>query len=443
MTEKNWSDLTRDEKREERFKGWLSPAGATFVSPASAEAYRKKVTRLIDTIQLREPDRVPVYLPAATFPAHYSGITLKSAMYDYQQIVTVWSKFIQDFDLDVDAGVRILPGRVYDMVDYKQYMWPGHGIPADASEMQYVEGEYMRADEYDALIRDPSDFFNRVIMPRIFGAFKPFHKLAPATGMLELLLGYLSPYADQDVQGALQVLIDVGKEFSKWKSAISQCSRMTLAAGIPAMPWVGHRAPFDRLGDTLRGTRGVMMDIYRQPEKLLRAMDILAELTIEEAVSSLNKSKGVMVNFPLHKGADGFMSQKQFETFYWPTLKKIMLALIEEGITISIFAEGSFDTRLETIAELPPGWVTWRFDRTDMARAKAILGPRACIGGNVPTSLLHTGTPQQVKDHCRMLIEICAPGGGYILSPGAGVGKVNPQNLQAMLEAAKEYGVYS
>ena len=34
-----------------------------------------------------------------------------------------------------------------------------------------------------------------------------------------------------------------------------------------------------------------------------------------------------LVFIPLHKGADGFMSNEQFEKFYWPSLKKVMIGL--------------------------------------------------------------------------------------------------------------------
>lgn len=149
-----------------------------------------------------------------------------------------------------------------------------------------------------------------------------------------------------------------------------------------------------------------------------------------------------MVLFPLHKGADGFMSDKQFETFYWPSLKKVILALIDEGIMPMLFAEGSYLTRLETVNEFPKGTVTWRFDQTDMATVKKVLGDKCCVSGNVPTSLLSAGTPQQVKEYCRKLIEVCAPGGGYILASGAQPDNAHPDNLRAMMEAAKEYGVY-
>ena len=78
----------------------------------------------------------------------------------------------------------------------------------------------------------------------------------------------------------------------------------------------------------------------------------------------------------------------------------------------------------------------------DMSRAKKVLGDAACIAGNVPVTMLCTGTPPEVKDHCRKLIEVCAPGGGYILTGSASMDRGNPDNLRAVMEAAKEYGVY-
>jgi uroporphyrinogen-III decarboxylase len=53
-----------------------------------------------------------------------------------------------------------------------------------------------------------------------------------------------------------------------------------------------------------------------------------------------------------------------------------------------------------------------------------------------------TGTSQQVKEACRKLIEDCAPGGGYILSGGAGIDKCDPDNLHVMMRAVEEYGQY-
>jgi uroporphyrinogen-III decarboxylase len=54
-----------------------------------------------------------------------------------------------------------------------------------------------------------------------------------------------------------------------------------------------------------------------------------------------------------------------------------------------------------------------------------------------------TGTPKQVKECCRKLIEDCAPGGGYVLAGGCQATETkNPDNFRVFMEAAVEYGTY-
>ena len=442
--EKEWSELTPVEKREERFKRWQEPSNINFSSPEAEKAYHARLKRLADVYLMKEPDRVPVQLPFGVLPAYWAGTDLKTVMYDYDELRRAWIKFLSEFEMDTYTGPgAVMPGRIYDLIDYKLYTWPGHGLPDDARGHQFVEGEYMTADEYDALIWNPSAFWMRTYMPRIFGIFESFRNLQSFTDIIELPSAYFTPFARPDVQATLQTLIDVGKEFPKWMEVIQECTREAQEAGIPSPRGAGlAKAPFDIIGDTLRGTRGIFMDMYRQPEKLLEAIDAITEITIDSLLSRASDHRRTTIGFPLHKGADGFMSAKQFETFYWPSLRKVCLALIDEGIIPSLFAEGSYMTRLETVNEFPKGAVSWRFDQTDMATAKKVLGDKCCIAGNVPTSLISTGTAQEVKEYCRKLIEACAPGGGYILSAGSSVTRAPAENLRAMTEAAKEYGVY-
>ena len=201
-------------------------------------------------------------------------------------------------------------------------------------------------------------------------------------------------------------------------------------------------APFDTLGDTMRGTHGIILDMYRQPGKLQEAMEVVTPINIDAAVAGADFSGVPVIFMPLHKGDDVFMSDKQFETFYWPSFKKVILGLIEEGCIPLLFAEGKYNSRLKTVKDLPKGTVLWLFDQTDMVEAKKALGGIACISGNIPTSLMCTGTPEAVKAYCRRLIEDCAPGGGYILAGGASIDKCSPENMHAIREAVEEYGVY-
>jgi uroporphyrinogen-III decarboxylase len=186
----------------------------------------------------------------------------------------------------------------------------------------------------------------------------------------------------------------------------------------------------------------MVMDIYRQPEKLHEVMEKIVPNTIRNAVAMADATGCPFCFMPLHKGDESFMSPKQFETFYWPTYRRVLMGQIEEGLVPFPFAEGRYGARLEVIKDLPKGSMLWSFEDIDMARAKKVLGSSACIAGNVPSSVLYTKTPKEVKEYCRKLIETCAPGGGYILTGAAGMNEGNPDILRAMMEAVKEYGVY-
>jgi uroporphyrinogen-III decarboxylase len=93
-------------------------------------------------------------------------------------------------------------------------------------------------------------------------------------------------------------------------------------------------------------------------------------------------------------------------------------------------------------ADLPRGRTVWLLDRTDMALAKATLGKVAAIQGNVPLSLLQTGTPEAVREYCRRLIEVAAPGGGFLLDSGAVIHQGKDENIRAMIQAAHDFGTY-
>jgi len=169
---KNWAEMTPAERRAERFKRWLAPKGVKFNSQQAEKQYRERVTRFIKAVNLEEPDRVPVMLPTSFFPLYYAGSNLKEAMYDYGVMKKAWLKFMKDFsDMDLFSGPGfVLPARVLEIIDHKLHIWPGHGLPDNSTSYQYVEKEYMKADEYDKLILDPTDYWLRSYMPS-FGSF--------------------------------------------------------------------------------------------------------------------------------------------------------------------------------------------------------------------------------------------------------------------------------
>jgi hypothetical protein len=205
-TEKEWANLTPDEKREERFQRWLSPPDVKFSSPEAEKVYKARVTRFIKAIKLEEPDRVPVMLPVANMPAYYAGFNLKTVMNDYDALKRAWLKFMNDFD-DMDSFIGpglVLPAKALEMIEHKMHKWPGHGLPDDIEMFQFLEKEYIKADEYDKLIKDPTDFWLRTFMPRQAGAFQPLAKLPHLTDSIGLPVYYLSYFGDPEIQKALK-----------------------------------------------------------------------------------------------------------------------------------------------------------------------------------------------------------------------------------------------
>jgi hypothetical protein len=447
--EKKWEEMSADEKQEAQFQKLLAPKDPEgndlqFQTPEAEAAFKVSINRIKDALQLRAPaDRVPVCLFPGMYPYAYGGLTMQEAMYDYEKCMAAYKKFVLDFKPDLHFGAAGPgPGKFYEILDYKLYAWPGHGV-APESSYQCLEKEYMKPEEYDLLITDPSFYFRNFYLPRVFGALDGFAMLPPLTGILEMYGVAFSfiPYGLPPVQNTYKALFEAGAEALKWAGAVGGTDGELATLGFPNILGGFTKAPFDTIGDTLRGTKGIMMDMYRQPDKLHAALEAITPIMIGMGLGAAQQTGNPVIFMPLHKGADGFLSDAQFKELYWPTLKQVILGLIEGGCIPFLAAEGGYNSRLEDIRDLPKGKTIWMFDQTDMAKAKEIVGDTLCIFGNVSSSMLKLGTPDEVREYCKKLIDTAGKGGGFIMGNGAFFDHAKPENIQAMVEFSKEYGV--
>src|SRR5450756_2065732 len=129
-------------------------------SSAASDVYkRQQLWR--DAIALKKPAHVPITPWIGLFPMRYSGFTGHDGYYDYDKLAQAWDKYHADFQPDALAmTLAMVPGKLFDILDYKMYDWPGHGTEEDTS-YQYNEREWMKDDEYDLLINDPSNYWQR------------------------------------------------------------------------------------------------------------------------------------------------------------------------------------------------------------------------------------------------------------------------------------------
>ena len=431
-----------DEKQEKWLETWAAGDRIKFEGEEAKAKYLEKTRIIKDAIQLKKtPERIPIAPSMGYFPLEYAGVSPYEAMYDPEKALKAAEKCLNDFEQDVFAGAGGMPGSVLDILDLKMYQWPGHGVSKNR-EFQYVEGEYMRADEYQDLIDDPTAWFLTRYFPRVFGSLKGFELLPvmPSINEIVLVNGLAIPFAAPDLQKALTSLMEAGQVAMDWGKKTAPFTRSVLAKGYPAMGGGFAKAPFDVLGDTLRGTQQIMMDLFRYPDEVKEACERLAPIMVKTAVTAAKRSGSPFIGMPLHKGADGFMSEKQFLAFYWPTLRKVLIGIMDEGLIPMPFAEGGYNSRLEIISDLPKGKTIWMFDQTDMGRAKETIGKVACIKGNVPLDLMCTGTPQEVMVYCKTLMEVAGKDGGYIFSTGAGLQGAKVENVRALFDAGKAFG---
>ncbi|HSW57620.1 MAG TPA: hypothetical protein VLH15_04410, partial [Dehalococcoidales bacterium] len=317
--QKPWTELTPEEKRAERIKKWLSVEHLQFAGPQAKADYQARLKRLSEAILMKKPDRVPCLLPAGQFPAYYAGITVRTAMYDYEAMKKAWLKFLYEFEGDTFSGPGLGSGVMNEILKIKSMKWPGHGLPDHTTMHQFVEDEYMRGDEYDALIKDPSDYCFRYYLPRTTGAFEPFQNLRPFRDIMGMPTSFLGACTSDEMIGAFQAIIDAARELKKFREAAMEVGREAMRIGYPGlMGGAQAHAPFDIFADTMRGTRGITMDMYRRPDKLIEAMEAITPWIIESALANSGRSPSPLVFFALHKGDDNFMSDAQYQRFYWP-----------------------------------------------------------------------------------------------------------------------------
>jgi uroporphyrinogen-III decarboxylase len=212
--------------------------------------------------------------------------------------------------------------------------------------------------------------------------------------------------------------------------------------GFPIIRTGSAGVPFDFYSDFLRGTILTMEDMYDRPEDIERYIDEALEVTLDAIRKTKGMDEGKHVFMALHKGMDGFMSDAHYRKYYWSHLQKIILAIIDSGKVPYIYTEGKYNTRIDCLAEVPPGKVFYHFEDVDMAVAKKKLGGIACISGGFPAALLDWGTPQKVREEVKRILDACAPGGGFIFETSCGLGHCKRENVEAMFGAVKEFGVY-
>jgi hypothetical protein len=381
--------------------------------------YEERLGRYQAAIALEPTDRIPIAPGTNNFAEIYSGNNNQETIYEPEKWLAAEKAFIKDFpEVDVLRNNRFY-APFYDAVGCRTYALPGRDLAPD-NQVQFNESEYMKVDEYDRFIENPGLFMYEVFLPRVLGEVSEPGSMRAFVGALKGGMAFME---------AGQVMRHRGMVLEQ------EC-------GMPQPMAGAYVAPFDVMADCMRGLNGIMMDIFRQPDKVVAACDAVVHEISNFALSTADPFKRYPIFVPTHKAM--FMSPDQFDKYYWPSFKRTTEILIEAGYTVRAYLEGNWGPHLHRLKELPKGKVLCDIDTPgDIYQAKEVLGGYQCIAGGVDEADLILGTPQQVRQSVKHLCETVGKDGGYIISGGCHIPyDTKPENFRAMIDAVLEFGVY-
>ncbi|SMB94956.1 Uroporphyrinogen-III decarboxylase [Thermanaeromonas toyohensis ToBE] len=360
--------------------------------------------RVRAAINLQKPDRVPVAPLLEWYIPFQAGITTKEFIFDFDKacnaIIQVWEKHGKDIDYIVTFPYKFL-----------------HYLPFPTSHSVLF---------FNWIIPDGNE------LPQ-FREYPPIMKFEDYDRVMEK--GWVELLRDVSVQHVLEPLQEI-KKLREINLEWQEVRKVQPLAACYVMP------PAELLSFA-RGFQEFTIDLYRHKKKILEFGEFMIRGTIDWAVCAC-EAVGVDIAF-IYGGriSASFLSPRLFEEVCWPHLKQLVDGLAEKNIISLLHFDGDWEPMYPYLKELPQGKCILELEKSDIYKAKEMLGDRMCIMGNVDSTILRYGTPEDVKRECKKLIEICGEGGGFILSSGCEVPLDTPfENVQAMIEAAKEYGVY-
>lgn len=421
---------------------WVNPD----LGKTPAELFAERNQRVLDAFAMRVPDRIPINLGLSYLAAEMGGVSHAELYRDTALQARLVVDAAKRFGPDNTLGPWHDP-RPSQAVGDRMTKWPGVQLPDDSS-FQFNEHEFMKAEDYPAFLEDTSDWTVRTYLPRAFAELEGL-ALLPPLGMSAF--GYYNLFNSPvllapPVQKAFEAINKAAVAQTAWIGEQMALNTMLIEqAGVPPIAWLAAliEAPFDFMSDTLRGMRGIFLDLRQRPAELLKAQEKVLKFQVDFAKATC-AALGIPYAFiPLHRGSDGFMSIEQFEKFYWPGLESMMLQLVDAGITPVVYYEGIWDQRLEYLARLPKGKTIGYFQSSDMKRVKETAGTAMCIAGGMSNSLLRSGSASAIREATHEACEALGKGGGYVMNTGVmELEGCDPDLVQVWCDATKEYGVY-
>lgn len=398
---------------------------------------------LLDAIEMKETDRVPSMGVFMYFPAKYCGKSLTEYLKNKNLFYKCYNKTLDDFPCDIifpssNGGIKIC--KALGLSPSKHYA----GEITEENEqlfIQFEERKIMEAADYDLFEKyNVIQFLTKVIIPRSKGI-----PIDDRKRVKEATKGYMDDMLKK-IQGDQRLVMgtdDLGDLYAL---------EIIMERNIPFYTYGFSVAPFDILSFLFRGLENISQDVYRRPEKVKMFCEKFGKfinmVSIREANKMREEMRKAQPQFKIDTpGAIIFLERafslnpKKFNELYFPSLKLQVEEFVKNNYRPILVVEGDCTHLLEKFKELPgPNKCSFLVDKTEIHKVKEVLGDYMSILGNVPIDMLCWGTPNQIDNYCKDLIENVGAGGGFILGPALVIpDEAKPENVKAMFDSVHKY----
>ena len=388
-----------------------------YVKQQNAEEIKAKDQLFKDIWNCKCPERIPVtqgvdYI--ASF--EYAGLSPLRDLYSVDKILEAMDKIMPEIDSDTNPI-----GMAVSLVSNK-ILQPQNHVQAKDGFMQHPNFCAMKDDEYPILVKDPQKFLDEIIDVRVN---KAFHDKTPEEiEMVKLRDNVANMFYYRDLNAGLD-----------WLNIKYARSTMNRSLGLSG-------APFDMIPNSSRNFSVVLVDIRRQPENVMEAVRVFTELFKTRIDNMAPGCECGRVFMPLHLAT--YMKGKDFDKFYWPTLKEICEYIVASGRRFSLFCEDNWDRYVEYLNELPEE-SQMAFEYTDPALCVKTFGNKYSLAGFYPLDNIKSLSKEENEYEVKKFLDIVAPTQKYTFRTDKGPINLSDCNLEVMkhvIATVKEYGKY-
>lgn len=371
------------------------------MSKTGAELYEERLARIRAAIALEPVDRIPVLGSGPAAYAAMEGVPLADYLSDMALNCDTNLKFHVEHELD-GAQAHIFSPDVFPRQWFSKVCIPGRELPTRNELWQVHEQEIIKQEDYDELLKIGYAAWQKKILDERFEKVeereKPFYDYAPVAA----------------------------QKFAE--------------AGVPVIVGSIFESPFE----VLCGGRSLMSflvdDVMEIPEKLDEVFAEIHKVNMEgyEALlQSPAKPLGVWVGG--WRGTPTMLNREMFLRYSWKYMKDIADLCIRYDVIPIFHLDADWTPGLDVFREIEPKKGILALDgKTDIFKAKEVLGDVMCIMGDVPAEMFVYSTPEEVYDYSIKLIREIGPT-GFIMCSGCDIPfNAKRPNVEAMYQAVKD-----